>query len=60
MGKLTRSLEKEARGMKWTQSYTWGKVKTCVKMSAFSSSLSAGDPDKETQCPEGKLNNRRR
>lgn len=40
--------------MKWTQSYTGGKVKTSVKMPAFDSSFIARNPNKGTQCPEEK------
>lgn len=51
------NMEKEARGMKWTQSCTRKKVKTGMKMPVFYSSPISRDSDKETQCPEGKLNN---
>lgn len=57
MGKLTLHIEKKARGMKWTQFYTGRKFKRGMKMPAFHSSSIPRDPDKETQCPEGKLTN---
>lgn len=57
IGKLTCNMEKEARGMKWTQSCTRKRVKTVMKMPVFYSSPVSRDSDKDTQCPEGKLNN---
>lgn len=53
MGKPTLSVEKEARGMKWTQPSVRRRASPGMELPVIYSSSIPRDPDKETLCPEG-------